>query len=222
MPGLMTLVCPPGAADGLISHGTQHFAPYRENHRNPDSRWLVDVPSEAAQHLLYKGGFGMPVTTQTLFGNEPVQAPADPGVGGTRAMGLTIVRHESDPGASLGSYARRLEDGVSWLVHSHMVGQVMAHGFRPTGDAVPAGLIEKDERDDEIARLKARLAELEEAAEKPDLIEPGDEREMGRLYEMAGEKDVQVDRRWGKARLRQELGIGEDEPLPARSEAPVA
>jgi hypothetical protein len=53
----LTLVCPPGAESGSIAHGDREFRPYRADHRDPSSPWLVDVPREAAQHLCWNGGF---------------------------------------------------------------------------------------------------------------------------------------------------------------------
>jgi hypothetical protein len=53
----VTLVCPLGAQDGKISHGDRCFEPYREDHRDPHSRWLVRVPRDVAYHLCNKGGF---------------------------------------------------------------------------------------------------------------------------------------------------------------------
>jgi hypothetical protein len=55
--GLVTLRCPPGAQDGAISHGSTQYIPYRADHRDPMSPWLVDVPREAAFHLCRNAGF---------------------------------------------------------------------------------------------------------------------------------------------------------------------
>jgi hypothetical protein len=53
----LTLVVPNGGESGLISHGEKYFVPYREDHLNPASKWLVDVPREIAAHLTGRGGF---------------------------------------------------------------------------------------------------------------------------------------------------------------------
>ncbi len=53
----VTLILPSGAQDGKISHGDKEFVPYREDHRDPSSKWLVDVPSEVARHLCWNAGF---------------------------------------------------------------------------------------------------------------------------------------------------------------------
>jgi hypothetical protein len=53
----MILVCPPGAEAAPISHGTTAYVPYRADHTNPSSLWLVEVPPEVGQHLMHNGGF---------------------------------------------------------------------------------------------------------------------------------------------------------------------
>ena len=54
----MILVCPPGAEDGLISHGTVAYPPFRADHTDPDNPiWLVDVPPEVAVHFCHNAGF---------------------------------------------------------------------------------------------------------------------------------------------------------------------
>jgi hypothetical protein len=57
MADTVILVCPPGAQDGAISEGTTQYFPYREDHTDPHSRWLVDVPREAARHFCWNAGF---------------------------------------------------------------------------------------------------------------------------------------------------------------------
>jgi hypothetical protein len=54
---IVTLICPMGAADAPISHGTVSYAPYREDHTDARSRWLVAVPRHVAAPLLKIGGF---------------------------------------------------------------------------------------------------------------------------------------------------------------------
>lgn len=53
---LVTLICPPGAADAPMSHGAVGYRAYLADHRDPQSVWLVDVPREAAPYFL-KAGF---------------------------------------------------------------------------------------------------------------------------------------------------------------------
>jgi hypothetical protein len=55
----VTLICPPGAEDGLISHGTTEYRSYLADPRDPQSDRLVDVPPEVAIHYLHKGGFAL-------------------------------------------------------------------------------------------------------------------------------------------------------------------
>jgi hypothetical protein len=56
MPGQgdVTLVCPPGAEGGAISHGGQSFEAWHDHRLN---RWLVRVPFEVAHHFCWNAGF---------------------------------------------------------------------------------------------------------------------------------------------------------------------
>jgi hypothetical protein len=54
--GFLRLVCPPGAENGLVSHGQHGYECFRE-HGPGRGRWLCDVPAEAARHLCWNGGF---------------------------------------------------------------------------------------------------------------------------------------------------------------------
>jgi len=56
---MVLLRCPPGAEGGKISHGHLEYVPFREDHLDPASRWLVWVPQEAAFYLCRTGGFGL-------------------------------------------------------------------------------------------------------------------------------------------------------------------
>ena len=53
----MILVCPPGAENAPISHGTAKYDPYRADHTNPNSLWLVEVPPEVGLYLIHNAGF---------------------------------------------------------------------------------------------------------------------------------------------------------------------
>ena len=55
--GWVVLQCPPGAQDGLISHGDVSYHSYRADHTQANGVWLVRVPLEAARHLLWNAGF---------------------------------------------------------------------------------------------------------------------------------------------------------------------
>jgi hypothetical protein len=52
---LLTLLCPPGAEGGPISHGPIGYRAYLADHRDPLSPWHVDVPKTVAWHLLGAG-----------------------------------------------------------------------------------------------------------------------------------------------------------------------
>ncbi len=56
---LVILVVPPGAEDSPICHGNEAFAPYRADHLDHNSGWLVAVTPQAAVALLHKGGFSL-------------------------------------------------------------------------------------------------------------------------------------------------------------------
>jgi hypothetical protein len=51
------LVLPAGAESAPISHGTTSYPPFRADHTDPASPWLVDVPPEVAVHLCHNAGF---------------------------------------------------------------------------------------------------------------------------------------------------------------------
>jgi hypothetical protein len=55
---MVTLVCPQGSELAPISHGTISYAPYREDHTDPNSRWLVTMPRHVAAYFCRgPGGF---------------------------------------------------------------------------------------------------------------------------------------------------------------------
>ncbi len=53
------LLVPPGAEQYPICHAGQSFVPWREDHLDPSSRWLVAVTGDAAEAFLHKGGFAL-------------------------------------------------------------------------------------------------------------------------------------------------------------------
>jgi hypothetical protein len=65
------LVVPLGAADAPICHAGQRFEPYRADHQDPASQWLVAVTPEAAVALRHKGGFSLhePAMRRRLSGD---------------------------------------------------------------------------------------------------------------------------------------------------------
>ena len=80
MSEMVTLLCPEGAFDYPVSHGTREYYPYRADHtslsREFGGPWLVDVPLEIYHHFLGVGGFTVyapPVTTAPS--PPPVQEP---------------------------------------------------------------------------------------------------------------------------------------------------
>jgi hypothetical protein len=56
-PGWVTLICPMGAEQAMVSHHDRGYRPYMENPALVDTAWLVDVPVHASVHLCDKGGF---------------------------------------------------------------------------------------------------------------------------------------------------------------------
>jgi hypothetical protein len=56
-PGFLRLVCPPGAEQAPISYGEFGYEAFRERSGDRGSKWLCDVPAEAARHLCWNGGF---------------------------------------------------------------------------------------------------------------------------------------------------------------------
>lgn len=141
----ITLVCPPGAADSgaAISYGDRAFPPYRADHTHPLSPWLVDVPDESAVHFCHTGGFRM-----------LTPPPAPP------AHDWVLMHHATDPAANppAGSIPEPNAPGHWWIARVHAA-QMAAHGFIAGMRAGGAVEPKADPRDDEIAALKAQLAE---------------------------------------------------------------
>jgi hypothetical protein len=54
-PGFLRLVAPPGAEGALVSHGQHGYECFRERSGDRSSKWLVDLPLEAAYHQLRAG-----------------------------------------------------------------------------------------------------------------------------------------------------------------------
>jgi hypothetical protein len=55
--GFLRLVAPPGAEGALVGYGQHGFECFRERSGDRSSRWLVDVPAEAARSLCWNAGF---------------------------------------------------------------------------------------------------------------------------------------------------------------------
>jgi hypothetical protein len=55
--GFLRLIAPPGAEGALVGYGQHGYECFRERSGDRSSRWLVDVPAEAARSLCWNGGF---------------------------------------------------------------------------------------------------------------------------------------------------------------------
>ena len=110
----VTLVVPPGAQDYPISHGTESFAPYREDHTKR-SRWLVDVPPEVAQHLIGVGGF--------IMAEKAAAEQRKP---------VAIVRMFHPDGGTSDAYD--VEDGFIMVPNGPDIAIMRAHGFKVDGE----------------------------------------------------------------------------------------
>jgi hypothetical protein len=117
----VTLQVPADAADYPIAHGTERFHPYRADHTDPASVWLVDVPEEVAAHLLHVGGFAV----------AKKDMPAMP-------AGRVRVRHPEGIGCSFDGQAYEPDaDGIV-MVPAAAAAELMAHGFVAVDEPAPA------------------------------------------------------------------------------------
>ncbi|HZU90090.1 MAG TPA: hypothetical protein VE993_12610 [Stellaceae bacterium] len=109
---MVTLIVPPGAADYPIAHGTEPYHPYRADHADPASQWLVDVPEAVAAHLLHVGGFA-------VAKKETAPAP----------QGMVAMRHPESIGCSFAgqTYGPDADGFVS--VPAEAAAALAAHGF---------------------------------------------------------------------------------------------
>ena len=106
----LTLLCPPGAEEGAISHGHHEFTPFRL----PDGRLAVEVPRHVAGPLMRVGGF--------VLYTEPVPPPPPSG-----AM-ARVDRVEGNT-SPVNGYSPDADGAV--LVPIEMVGDLLAHGYLP-------------------------------------------------------------------------------------------
>jgi hypothetical protein len=141
MPDPMMLVLPPGARDGTIAFGDHEFLPYRADHRDPASVWLVDMPPEIARHFIHNGGFAMV--------NSPAPAPA----------GMVRLAHPNGIGCSYGGVSYEPDEEGHVLVPAGAPAELAAHGFVAAGE-LP--LRPRDPREEKIAALERENAELRE------------------------------------------------------------
>jgi hypothetical protein len=107
------LQVPADAADYPIAHGTERFHPYRTDHTDPASVWLVEVPEEVAAHLLHVGGFAVA---------KKDMPPAT-------TIGMVRLRHSEGVGCSFAGRVYEPDaDGVV-RVPAEAAAELMAHGF---------------------------------------------------------------------------------------------
>lgn len=120
---LVTLRCPRGASEGLISHGAQDYPPYRADIHDRDAGWLVDMPDHVAEHFLL-GNSGFSRMTEV--------APSPPGP-------FETVRVKHPDGASCGWGGVSYEPDADGVVEvpAAAVSDLICHGFRPVPEDIP-------------------------------------------------------------------------------------
>lgn len=140
---MITLACPSGAEGYAISHGAAQFIPYREDHKNPASRWLVDVPPEAALGLTHTGGFVMV---------QPAAAVPH---------GFALIRHTTDPNAGFSGGAP--DGNGNLIIEVGRVADARAHGFVAIDEGTPlaAPKMAPAELEKNLTEAVARIMELE-------------------------------------------------------------
>ncbi len=95
MTDTVTLVCPPGAKDYAVSYGRDEYIPFRADHLDPDSQWLVSMPPVAAAGKLHAGGFSLAkLPIGPLSSGEGVRLVDKHGV--HRSAGANGVRYDPD------------------------------------------------------------------------------------------------------------------------------
>jgi hypothetical protein len=129
----LTLLCPPGAEEGAISHGHHEFTPFRL----PDGRLAVEVPRHVAGPLMRVGGF--------VLYTEPVPPPPPSG-----AM-ARVDRVEGNT-SPVNGYSPDADGAV--LVPIEMVGDLLAHGYLPADHV-------KRERARRKAEIHGRIAAMQ-------------------------------------------------------------
>jgi hypothetical protein len=124
---MITLLCPEGAFDYPIAHGTQQFHPYRLDHLDDTGRecggpWAVDIPDELVQYFLGQGGFA-------IMNAARISVPA----------GMIRLRKADGSDASCGyeGIAYPEDDDGSVLVPMGAMGALIeSHGYEPVGNSV--------------------------------------------------------------------------------------
>jgi hypothetical protein len=155
---MATLLCPEGAFDGTIAHGTQQFHPYRLNHLNNEGRdfggpWAVDVPDELVQFFLGRGGFVIMSDQAKDRGDLPV--------------GMARLRKIDGGDASCGymglSYPAE-DDGTVLVPATAIAELVESHGYEIV--EVPQPDDEGDEGDDRRVPRRPRGRPRKDAEEE--------------------------------------------------------
>ncbi len=123
---MITLVLPPGARGHEISHGAADFKPYRADHHDPASLWLIDVPGEVAPYLIHNGGFYMA---------DEIKSPASVPAG----MARVRMKDGSGGGCGFAGVAYEADDDGVVLVPAAAVAELCeSHGFEAVSDKPPA------------------------------------------------------------------------------------
>jgi hypothetical protein len=135
MTKMLTLVVPAGAEAAAISHGTREYKPFRADHLDPSSLWLVRMPPDVADHYL-RGNTG--------FYLMPEQAMSD-------GPEMIRMRHPEGGSCGWGSIAYEPDEHGVVTVPAAAVPDLVPHGFRP----VP----------DETAVAEAEVGEVSEVSE---------------------------------------------------------
>jgi hypothetical protein len=136
-PVLLTLICPPGADEGPISHHTVAYAPYRDD----DGRLVVDVPRHIAGPLLRVGGFKLPPPPQQPPSSEMVR----------------LVRIDGGAGGAAG---QELDENGAILVPAEMAGELLSHGFDRPENVKRARSERLKQLDEQLRPLLAERAEI--------------------------------------------------------------
>ena len=112
----LTLIVPNGAQDAPISHGIESFSPYREDHTNPASRWLVEVSREAAVHFLHNAGFAL---------------YERPGERAVSSATMVQLRHPDGCGCGWDGVAYEADENGIVTVPAEAAADLESHGFGP-------------------------------------------------------------------------------------------
>ncbi len=171
---MTTLILPPGAENGPISDGVTAFVPYREDHTNPLSRWMVDVPPDVAGRLIGVGGF-------IVAGKV------------SERMKASLVRMFHPDNGVNDDY--EVEDGFHLVPNGPEVDAMRSHGFKMEGeDGKPVEAPEMVPAEyhqsalDHIRSLEEQVREHERSATMARRQLEGKDGEIAALTEKLAEK----------------------------------